>query len=627
MANDKKFITKNGLTTQNISFVDDTQAANNVMVWSMLGSDMLSLSGNTGQLFSITDSQTGTIFTVNDISGVPSIEVFDTGKIQLAENFGNVLVGTATDDGTNKVQIKGTVAITGNTTISGNTTVTGSIVANTGITVNNVLRVNPPSGGTEGGEIALGLGTGQTAVNTAIIIDTLGTQFRVFESGTPNRGFFFDLSSVTSGQAKVWHASNDGATSGLDADLLDGLESTAFLRSNANNTYSGALTNFNTSGSELSGYRAVGNNSFSVLSNFFVDPASEQGSVEDVRIVNDLAGAHRWATSITLTNCFGPDRVTPVTSLGSAPFDGTSSFASIYTNVAGDPCVVEVDITNNMLTYGAWVGIVFGYSVFRARNVTIEVFRNGAWQTDRTVTNHPSHIVTAGVLNNGAAGIQKIRYTMSNPIDPNGWIRIHSLFAINYNGGGNAFGGVHYIDKYKDVPHFNTIWPAANNTYSLGTSTLRYANVFSNQYNVGNNEYRLYKATDNIIAINTGNLLVLDNATTRFTFDRTTGNFTATGTVTQNSDARLKENIVPIESALDKVNSLRGVYFNKINSTDKRIGVIAQEVQEVIPEVVIEDDKGIKSVAYGDLVGLLIEAIKEQSKKIETLESVVSSLS
>jgi hypothetical protein len=63
--------------------------------------------GDSGQLFSVSDSMSGTIFAVNDVSGVPSIEVDDDGTIRLAEEFGNVLIGTATDDGTSKLQVNG----------------------------------------------------------------------------------------------------------------------------------------------------------------------------------------------------------------------------------------------------------------------------------------------------------------------------------------------------------------------------------------------------------------------------------------------------------------------------------------------------------------------------------------
>ena len=84
------------------------------------------------------------------------------------------------------------------------------------------------------------------------------------------------------------------------------------------------------------------------------------------------------------------------------------------------------------------------------------------------------------------------------------------------------------------------------------------------------------------------------------------------------SDERLKKNIKPIEGALDKVTKLVGVEFDWINSDKKSIGVIAQQVEEVVPELVHTNSKGFKSVSYGNLVALLIEAIKELSENSKT---------
>lgn len=77
----------------------------------MLDNDSLSFSGESGELFSIIDALTGTIFSVNDISGVPSIEVDDDGTVRFAEIDGNVLIGTTIDDATHKLQISGNVSI------------------------------------------------------------------------------------------------------------------------------------------------------------------------------------------------------------------------------------------------------------------------------------------------------------------------------------------------------------------------------------------------------------------------------------------------------------------------------------------------------------------------------------
>lgn len=69
--------------------------------------------GSAGQLFSITNLLSGTLFSVNDVSGIPSIEVLDTGQVKLAQYGGNVLVGTGVDNATDKLQLAGTLTHTG----------------------------------------------------------------------------------------------------------------------------------------------------------------------------------------------------------------------------------------------------------------------------------------------------------------------------------------------------------------------------------------------------------------------------------------------------------------------------------------------------------------------------------
>jgi hypothetical protein len=110
--------------------------------------------------------------------------------------------------------------------------------------------------------------------------------------------------------------------------------------------------------------------------------------------------------------------------------------------------------------------------------------------------------------------------------------------------------------------------------------------------------------------------------------EASTGNFSVAGTVTANSDRRVKKNIRPIENALDKIKEITGVHFEKIDTGEKSIGVIAQDVEKALPEVVKLSDPNnpdsIKSVAYGNMVGLLIEAIKEQQQQIDELKSKLS---
>ena len=85
------------------------------------------------------------------------------------------------------------------------------------------------------------------------------------------------------------------------------------------------------------------------------------------------------------------------------------------------------------------------------------------------------------------------------------------------------------------------------------------------------------------------------------------------------SDERLKKNIRTIENSLEKVSALRGVTFDFKENNKKQIGVIAQEVEKIIPEVVQERPDGYKGVQYENLVALLIEAVKEQQNQINEL--------
>ena len=103
------------------------------------------------------------------------------------------------------------------------------------------------------------------------------------------------------------------------------------------------------------------------------------------------------------------------------------------------------------------------------------------------------------------------------------------------------------------------------------------------------------------------------------------GSFTATGNVTAYSDKTLKDNIELIDNPIDKIKEIRGVTFtrNDIIGTPRHTGVIAQEVEMVLPEVVETDGNGIKTVAYGNMVGLLIEAVKHQQKQIEELTAKI----
>ena len=97
------------------------------------------------------------------------------------------------------------------------------------------------------------------------------------------------------------------------------------------------------------------------------------------------------------------------------------------------------------------------------------------------------------------------------------------------------------------------------------------------------------------------------------------GRIVADGDISAYSDERLKKDVKTIEGALDKTKALRGVEFTRIADDSKSIGVIAQELEAILPELVLTDDEGMKSVNYAQITGLLIEAVKELSAKVDEL--------
>jgi len=104
-------------------------------------------------------------------------------------------------------------------------------------------------------------------------------------------------------------------------------------------------------------------------------------------------------------------------------------------------------------------------------------------------------------------------------------------------------------------------------------------------------------------------------------FNSTTNTLTSTGDIVAYSDSRVKTDLKKIGSALEKLSRINGYTFNRTDDMlpKRYAGVIAQEIIEVLPEVVYEQDNKL-SVAYGNLTALLIEAVKELEVRVSFLE-------
>ena len=222
------------------------------------------------------------------------------------------------------------------------------------------------------------------------------------------------------------------------------------------------------------------------------------------------------------------------------------------------------------------------------------------WAVDATTTNTASKVVARDASGNFAAGT--ITAALSgNATTATTLQTARTIGGVSFNGSANI-----------DLPGVNT----AGNQDTTGTAAVATTITLVATDTTDATHYPLFADAA------TGN--ENPRTDTGFTYNPSTG---VLGSLDFNStsDETLKENIKTIESAADKVSRLRGVNFNWKNTNKYAMGVIAQEVEKVIPEVVNEID-GIKKVSYGSIVGLLIEAINDQQKIIEKQSKRIAAL-
>ena len=184
-----------------------------------------------------------------------------------------------------------------------------------------------------------------------------------------------------------------------------------------------------------------------------------------------------------------------------------------------------------------------------------------------------------------------------------------------------------------DLPFMNRDNTSVTNWTVLSTLNVRgVIDLADNdilRFGTGDDVEMFFSGTDMFMDINNGEDFKIRDGNsgnaTRFTFDADNGTFTATGNITAFSDERLKDNIETLDGS--KVLDMRGVSYTKDGKAGS--GVIAQEIEKVAPELVMTNEKedGMKSVAYGNLVGYLIEAVKDQQKQIDELKLQLDGLS
>jgi hypothetical protein len=222
-------------------------------------------------------------------------------------------------------------------------------------------------------------------------------------------------------------------------------------------------------------------------------------------------------------------------------------------------------------------------------------------------------------------------------VNPNSDSRLSSVYANDYFRAQGSTGlylqdYAYYFDRNPDVYGNWRCGVNPQNSYvgiSYAYSSSRVTTMFDSSGNGG-----LFNYTYWIYYWLVGNAcLGVRTSTTSASYAMyVEGGIYSTGNVVAYSDVRKKRNIVTVDNALDTVNKLRGVFYNRIETNDEKvdpnkrqIGVIAQEVNEVLPEAVTyAKDVDEYGVQYGNMAGLFIEAIKELTAKIDALEQRIA---
>ena len=323
-----------------------------------------------------------------------------------------------------------------------------------------------------------------------------------------------------------------------------------------------------------------------------------------------------------------------LTGVGSITSSGPITMGS---GTAGFLALTDAYTTNDHLSNIGWLrssgGVYIGYGAKQSGSATwVSTFANFSGQRNYFAFDEDSLTMVYATSQQTAVGSAITGLT--------------EKFKFNLASGTFQVSGTTVIDSSRNAINLATVGigtAAVTSGYMLEIKNINEAAILirADYDNIGEDGNAIIKfsqdntiiestiglTADNHYALNHlyagANILFQFAGVTKFTMTNA-GNFTATGNVTAYSDERLKENIQTLDGS--KVLQMRGVSFTKDGKAGS--GVIAQQLELIAPELVHtgDDDMGTKSVAYGNLVGYLIENAKQQQAEIDELKSLIKSL-
>lgn len=381
------------------------------------------------------------------------------------------------------------------------------------------------------------------------------------------------------------------AASGANSDItsLSGLTTPLSVAQGGtgSGTASGARTNLGAAASGSNGDITALTNSAGIQIGAPTGGAQGVGTINATGLFINGVGVGTGSGSVTSVNVSGGTTGLttsggPVTTSGTITLAGTLAVANGGTG--------QTSYTDGQLLIGNSTGNTLTKATLTAGS-GISITNGGG---SITITATSSGTVTSVNASGGSTGLS----FSGGPITTSGTLTLAGTLAVASGGTGATSASGARLNL--DVP--SSTGGGASGTWGI--------NISGNAATATSATSATTASTAN--ALNSSNSYSIVNLTA-------SGSITASGNVTAFSDARLKTDLARIEGALDKVEALTGYTFTRTDSGERQTGLIAQDVQKVLPEAV--DHEYYMSVAYGNLAGLFVEAIKELRAEVAELRA------
>ena len=544
---------------------------------------------------------------------------------------------TSTTTGTGSFTLAG--AVTGFETFS-------SAIGNTNTTYYSIVNSN--------GEFEVGLGTvGAGTLSRDTIISSSNSDAKVnFSAGTKNVFCTLPASKAVILDSSGNIVANNGSNlTNLNADNL-ATGTVANARLDAELAAIGGLTSAADKGIQFTGVGTAGTFDLTTAGKALLDDADAAAQRTTLGL-----GSIATLNTVTLTTDTTGDYVATITA--GEGITGAASGEGSTPTLAVDLDELTTSTSDADGDFFAVVDSVGAQKKLTKGNINISGFNNDSGFTTNTGTvtsvsggnGLTGSVTTSGSLDVGAGTLIDVTAdavnvdlselaTSTSDADGDFFCVVDSVNAqkkltkgnINISGFNNDSGFTTNTGTVTSVTGGNGLTGSVTTSGSLAVGAGTGIDVAADSISVDVSDF-MTNGSNNRVVTATGTDGM--NAEANMTFDGSTlavtGAITATGDVTAffTSDKNLKQNIVNIDNSLDKVSKLNGVYYNWTKEAleknkhlvdEKEVGVIAQDVEAVLPELVATREDGSKAVRYERLCAVLIESVKELKKEIEELK-------